>query len=60
MKKTKSVNQYISSFPKSTQTRLKQIRKIIKKAAPGSEELISYGIPATNLNGKRLMHYAAW
>lgn len=51
MKKAKDVNEYILSFPPSTQKLLKQMRTTIKKAAPDAEELISYGMPAYKLNG---------
>ena len=37
--KPNSVNEYIESFPKATQTLLKQIRAAIKKAAPLAEEI---------------------
>ncbi len=59
MLKPVNVDEYISGFPKDTQTTLEQIRRIIKKAAPGAEELISYGMPAFKLNGK-LIYYAAY
>jgi uncharacterized protein YdhG (YjbR/CyaY superfamily) len=48
---SESVDQYIASFPKETQKLLKDIRKIIKKAAPKAEEVISYGMPGYKLNG---------
>ncbi len=59
MLKPVNVDEYISGFPKDTQTTLEQIRRIIKKAAPGAEELISYGMPAFKLNGM-LIYYAAY
>ena len=46
MKKTENIDQYISEFPEHTQKLLQQMRTIIKKAAPKSEEVISYGMPA--------------
>jgi uncharacterized protein YdhG (YjbR/CyaY superfamily) len=38
---------------------LKQIRTTIKKAAPGAEEAIKYGIPTFVLN-ENLVHFAAF
>jgi uncharacterized protein YdhG (YjbR/CyaY superfamily) len=58
-KTPKSFDDYLDSFPKDAQQRLKQMRLAIKKAAPKSRETISYGIPAFNLNGM-LVWFAAF
>lgn len=62
MKATKAanVNEYINSFPKATQKVLEQVRKTIKKAAPASEESISYAMPAYKLNAKPLVYFAGY
>lgn len=49
-KKPESVDEYISAFPEHTQKLLQQIRTIIMKAAPKTEEVISYGMPAYKLH----------
>ena len=51
MKKPNSVDEYIDSFPKKTQKLLKQMRSTIKKAAPKTEEKISYAMPGYLYNG---------
>jgi uncharacterized protein YdhG (YjbR/CyaY superfamily) len=56
----KTIDEYIKSFPKDIQTPLKKLREIIKKAAPESEEVISYQMPSFKLNGKYLVYFAAW
>lgn len=48
--KFKSVDEYIATFPESTQELLQQLRKIIKDAAPQAEEVISYNMPAYKIN----------
>lgn len=58
--KLNTVEDYIASFPASTQKLLKQVRKAIKTAAPKSEELISYGMPGYKLNGKALVYFAGY
>lgn len=58
--KANTVEDYIASFPASTQKLLKQVRKAIKAAAPKSEELISYGMPGYKLNGKALVYFAGY
>ena len=55
-----TVNDYIDLFPKETQKVLKQIRSIIKKAAPGTKEEISYGIPTFKLNGRYVIYFAGF
>lgn len=57
--KPTTINEYIALFPKETQTRLKQLRTTIKKAAPKAEEVISYSMPAFTLKG-RLVYFAAY
>lgn len=54
-----SIDEYIGSHPANIQKLLKQIRSTIKKAAPGSEEAIKYGIPTFVLNGN-LVHFAGY
>ena len=41
-----TIDEYIENFPDDIQKILQKIRKTIKKAAPNSEEVISYQIPA--------------
>jgi uncharacterized protein YdhG (YjbR/CyaY superfamily) len=46
-----TVEQYINFHPTQIRKGLALIRKTIKTAAPGAEELISYQMPAYKLNG---------
>jgi uncharacterized protein YdhG (YjbR/CyaY superfamily) len=55
-----SIDEYMATFPKEVQARLKQMRAIIHKAAPRSEEKISFGMPAFSLNGKNLIYFAGY
>ncbi len=61
MRKTtpKSIDEYIDRFPKDRQALLSAMRRTIRKAAPKTEESISYGIPTFTLNG-RLVWFAAF
>jgi uncharacterized protein YdhG (YjbR/CyaY superfamily) len=56
----KDMDDYIGGFPKEVQALLQQVRHTIKKAAPGVEERISYGIPAFNLNNRYLIYFAGF
>ena len=53
-----SVDEYLALHEGSVKTGLELIRKTIKKAAPGAEEMISYHMPAYKLNDM-LVYFAA-
>jgi uncharacterized protein YdhG (YjbR/CyaY superfamily) len=54
----RTIDEYLESFPSSTQSKLKQLRSLIKRIAPGAQEKISYQMPTFYLNGN-LVHFAA-
>lgn len=54
-----STDEYIASFDTDTRKVLEQVRATIKKAAPGADETINYGMPTFTLNGN-LVHFAAF
>jgi uncharacterized protein YdhG (YjbR/CyaY superfamily) len=55
----KDPDEYIANCPDFTQDKLKELRAAIKKAAPESEEKISYQMPAFAFHGI-LVYYAAY
>jgi uncharacterized protein YdhG (YjbR/CyaY superfamily) len=55
---TGSIDEYILKFPPEVQEILKNLRKVIKEAAPDAEEKISYQMPTFALHGN-LVHFAA-
>jgi len=55
-----SVPRYIAARPKNVQAILKRVRSIIRKAVPGADEVISYGIPAYKLHGRPVLFLAGW
>ena len=56
----KNIDEYISTFPNEIQEILESICKTIKEAAPKATETISYQMPTFKLNGKNLVHFAAF
>lgn len=54
-----SIDSFIATFPDTTQVKLNQLRQVIKKVAPDSEETINYGIPTFVLNGN-LVHFSGY
>ena len=57
--KSAEVDAYIATFPRSVQTRLRQVRRVIRAAAPAATELISYRIPAYRQHGM-LVYFAGF
>jgi len=55
----KTIDEYIAAFPREVRARLKQLRKVIREAAPGAEERISYRIPTFSLCGN-VVHFAGY
>ena len=54
-----NVDQYISGFSDDTQTKLIQLRQLIKETAPQAVEVISYGMPGYKLEGMLVWFAAA-
>jgi uncharacterized protein YdhG (YjbR/CyaY superfamily) len=52
--------EYFASLPAPARRRLKEIRDMVRAAAPDAVEVFSYGIPGFRLNGKPLVWYAAF
>jgi uncharacterized protein YdhG (YjbR/CyaY superfamily) len=55
-----SVDAYISDHPSELQSKLRQLRQTILKAAPGADENISYSMPAYKYLGRPLVYFAAF
>jgi uncharacterized protein YdhG (YjbR/CyaY superfamily) len=55
-----TVDDYIRQFDAELQTKLGKIRELIHGLAPGAVESLSYQIPTFKLNGKALVHFAAF
>lgn len=58
--KFRTIDEYIKFFPEDVQSVLEKMRQTIRKAAPDAVEAISYQMPTFKLNGKNLVHFAAW
>lgn len=55
-----TVQEYLDSFPDDVADVLRQVQDRIRAAAPGADEVISYGIPTLRLEGRSLVHFAGW
>jgi uncharacterized protein YdhG (YjbR/CyaY superfamily) len=57
---SKTVDEYIAGRPEAVRRILTRLRNIIRKAVPGAEESISYGIPTYKLRGRPVIYFAGW
>lgn len=57
--KPRTIDQYLAGLSRDKRVALERLRKVIRSAAPGAEECISYGIPAFRLAGKGLVWFGA-
>jgi uncharacterized protein YdhG (YjbR/CyaY superfamily) len=55
----KTIDEYIAAFSPEVQEILEKIRRVVREAAPGAQEAISYQMPTFKLNGV-LVHFAAF
>jgi uncharacterized protein YdhG (YjbR/CyaY superfamily) len=55
----KTIDEYISGFPRDVQDNLEQVRAAVQKAAPQAKETISYKMPTINLDGRYLVYFSA-
>ena len=55
----KTMDEFISAFPKNVQDILEELRQTIQDSAPDAKETISYQMPAFKLNGN-LVYFAAF
>jgi len=58
--KPSTVTAYIEAQPRSAQATLQRVRRVLRQALPGAREVISYGIPAYELQGRRVVYFAGW
>jgi uncharacterized protein YdhG (YjbR/CyaY superfamily) len=55
----RTIDEYIAGFPPEIRTRLEEIRRTIRKAAPGAQEAIRYQLP-TFIQEGNLVHFGAF
>ena len=58
-KRPNVVDQYLARLGARRRAALERLRRVLRAAAPGAEECLSYGLPALRLGHKRLVAYGA-
>lgn len=54
------VDQYIAGFDHEIQSKLQEIRTIIRNVLMDAEEVISYGLPTYKIKGKNIVHFGGF
>jgi len=55
-----TIDAYVASFPEDVQVTLRTVREAIRRAAQGTEETMSYGIPTFIWRGRHVVYFAGW
>ena len=55
-----TVDAYVAEQADAFRAILESVRRVIRDALPGSDEVISYKIPTYKLNGRAVVHFALW
>ncbi len=55
-----TIDEYIKTFPPDIRIILEKMRETIHQTAPEAVEAIAYQMPTFRLNGKNLVHFAAY
>jgi len=58
MQTYKTINEYIKKAPKEHRQVLELMQGTLQKLVPHGEEVIRYGMPTVQVDGKNLVHYA--
>jgi uncharacterized protein YdhG (YjbR/CyaY superfamily) len=52
-------DEYLASVPEPQKTALQRIRQVVRRAVPGAEESVSYGMPAFKYKKRPLLGFRA-
>jgi uncharacterized protein YdhG (YjbR/CyaY superfamily) len=58
--KNRAVSALINKYPAKVRKTLEKIRDTIRKSAPMADEIISYRLPAYNLEGRDLVYFGGF
>src|SRR3954453_8705238 len=55
-----SIDEYVAALPDAVRRLIEHVRRSIRAVAPDIGETISYSMPTFTLDGRPLVHVAAW
>jgi uncharacterized protein YdhG (YjbR/CyaY superfamily) len=55
-----TVDEYVAALPEDARPVMEEVRRVVHRVVPGVTETISYQMPTFVLDGRPLVHVAAW
>jgi uncharacterized protein YdhG (YjbR/CyaY superfamily) len=55
-----TIDEYLAGLPDDVRSRMGTLRALVHRVVPGVEERISYAMPTFALDGRSVVHLAAW
>ncbi len=55
-----TVDEYLAAVPDDVRSRMEELRALVHRIVPGVQERISYAMPTFTLDGRSVVHVAAW
>ena len=55
-----TVDEYVAALPEDVAAIVERLRGVVHEVVPDAGERISYGMPTFTLDGRPLVHVAAW
>jgi uncharacterized protein YdhG (YjbR/CyaY superfamily) len=55
-----TVDEYVASLPEHARPVMEEVRRVVHRVVPDVGETISYQMPTFTLDGRPLVHVAAW
>jgi uncharacterized protein YdhG (YjbR/CyaY superfamily) len=55
-----TIEEYLAGLPDDARARLEEVRRLVHEVVPDAGETISYAMPTFTLDGRPLVHVAAW
>ena len=55
-----TTDEYVATFPDEVRPILAEVAAALRRALPGAEERIRYGMPAFMLGDRYALHFAGW
>lgn len=55
-----TIDEYLAGLPHDVRERMAELRALVHRVVPGVEERISYAMPTFAVDGRPVVHLAAW
>src|SRR5215218_4135492 len=55
-----TVDEYVAALPEDVRPVMEEVRRVVRRVVPDATEAISYQMPTFLLDGRPLVHAAAW